>query len=1668
MAEDELISTDGEIFDKKEDKHNQEEKVIEAKNFFSTQKKKLGLIAKHGESVVEIDFNELSEHSPEISEDIINKPEETLNILELALADSGLISDPRVRLESISKTQELKIRNIRAINLGKMISIEGIVRQASEVRPQVINARFECPSCGTILSIMQIEKKFQEPNRCSSCGRRGGFRILTKEMVDAQRLVLEESPDALSGGEQPKRMQVFLKEDLVDPKMEERTTPGSKVKVIGVLKEISLPLPTGIQTRFDLAIEANNVIPLEETFDDLSITEEEENQIKELATEPNIVEKLAKSISPSVWGYPEIKEALALQLFGGVQKQRSDGTKTRGDMHILLVGDPGVAKSVMLKFISTIAPKGRYVSGKSASGAGLCVSPNSLLMTNPGGMERVEDVVEDRLTEKKEYSPGVWRQKDNSGLKIQSMSNNLEIQSKKPDFIWKLKAPKKVFEVVLSSGKKIELTGNTQLFCTDKGETFWKKSSEIKEGDYIATPRKLIGGEIDKLYAVDLIDSNPVIHNIKDHVKRITDKLVAKYGSLRKASKELDINENNLYCNWVNERVVGNIKLNNLKKICEAVGEDYKEFVNELSLYNGKNHTIPKILTKDTLYLAGIIAGDGDIRKTMNGSFSVRFSNLNKELHKIYRDTLEKEFKLNYDIQKGNEKRPEATRANSKILAEILFKLGLCESPKSTKIQMSNYLLHCSNNLLGHFIAGLYDSDGSICLRKTKGSECIDLTTCSEKLARQLQLSLLRYEIHSTLRKRPASKGKIKGNFSKWVLEIRGTENFKKFKENIFLKHPDKKKKLDLLTEKNKEDTNVDIIPGIGNIVKDVLKSNKISLKKAGWHNNFSRKGLQKLLEKTNIKDEKLTVFAYNDIFWEKVKLVKEKESEYEFVYDLTVEKSHNFVVDGILVHNTATVVKDEFLRGWALEAGAMVLSNRGLLCIDELEKMDENDRSTMHEALEQQCMLPDFKLLLSDGREVEIGKLVDEKMNKNKDKIIIGEQCEILPVKDLELISTDFFNHFPIKADRISRHKAPKKFVKVTLANGREITVTPEHPCWIVKDGEITTISAEKLNEGMFFPIPSEISIKEKDYISENDLLCKILGYHITDGCYELNRGKKNGIQFWNNDHDLIEDYKSAIERFFKVHAGITKRRNQYSVRVISKKVVDYIVKLDPSLMEKGIIKTIPDSIMQLPKENLRYLLRAMFDGDGTVVLQNRNSCRATLITENRKLAEQVSDILLRFGIQSSIFKDRTFFKVDVSGQENLKRFLVNISFLSSKKKNRLKEYCEKDKSYKSIRDIIPNCTDKISSLFKKLNISMNKELGHSIDLGVEKHRKYLQKLILIVEKKLNSFSEISEEIRRDVENLKKLAFGYARWVKIKKIEEIKNKDIEWVYDVTIEPYKTFISNGMILHNTVTISKANVQATLNAKTAVLAAANPKFGRFDPTDMIAKQVNLAPSLLNRFDVLFILRDLPDRERDEKIASHVLSEHKQDFKPNLIDRDLLRKYIAYAHQKYHPVLSSEAAEKIKKFYVGLRNQSTFSSSDTINKPIPISARQLEALVRLAEANAKARLSKTVDIEDADRAIKLVQYYMMQVGYDEETKSFDIDKISGNPASKRGKVFLVKEILEELENKFGKLIPQEELEKAVGEKMKKAELEEAIDKLLRAGDIFRPRRGYLQRV
>ncbi len=327
-----------------------------------------------GNSFLILDFFELTKFNPGLAEELLESPEEILKAAELAVKEFDLpkkVDRFYVRFKNLPESQKIFINEIRSKHLSKFLWTEGVVRQKSDVRPHVVAAKFECPSCGNILTVLQLEKKYREPSRCG-CGRKGKFKELIKELVDGQGLVLEESPEDLDGGVQPKRINVFLKNDLVVPITERKTSPGSKIRIGGWVTEVPINLRTGGKsTKFDLMVEANHVEPVREDFSSIEITKVEVEEIEELSRDPKIYQKLIKSVAPSIFGYEKIKEALILQLVGGVKKERADGMITRGDMHVLLIGDPGSGKSQLLKRLTNIAPKGRYVSGKGASGAGL-------------------------------------------------------------------------------------------------------------------------------------------------------------------------------------------------------------------------------------------------------------------------------------------------------------------------------------------------------------------------------------------------------------------------------------------------------------------------------------------------------------------------------------------------------------------------------------------------------------------------------------------------------------------------------------------------------------------------------------------------------------------------------------------------------------------------------------------------------------------------------------------------------------------------------------------------------------------------------------------------------------------------------------------------------------------------------------------------------------------------------------------------------------------------------------------------------------------------------------------------------------------------------------------------------------------------------------------------
>jgi DNA replicative helicase MCM subunit Mcm2 (Cdc46/Mcm family) len=331
-------------------------------------------------------------------------------------------------------------------------------------------------------------------------------------------------------------------------------------------------------------------------------------------------------------------------------------------------------------------------------------------------------------------------------------------------------------------------------------------------------------------------------------------------------------------------------------------------------------------------------------------------------------------------------------------------------------------------------------------------------------------------------------------------------------------------------------------------------------------------------------------------------------------------------------------------------------------------------------------------------------------------------------------------------------------------------------------------------------------------------------------------------------------------------------------------------------------------------------------------------------------------------------------------------------------------------------------------------------------------------------------------------------------------------------VYDLTIDGTHSFIANGFIVHNTaavikekqsgeyfleagamvladggivcideidkmrdedrvaiheameqgtVSIAKAGIVARLNARASVLAAGNPKYGRYIPSRPIAENINLPITILSRFDLIFTLRDLTDVERDKSLVRHVLRTHEaiEEVRPE-IPPDILRKYVAYARKYVKPRLTRDAELLIEEFYLEMRRK----SAEVPEAPIAITTRQLEALIRLAEAHARMALKNHVDVEDAAEAIRLMNVMLENVGIDVETGQIDIDVImTGKPKSIRDKELIIKDIIRELSSEEGcakiKDIVREAVKKGIDEDF----VEKYITSLRRVGELYEVRTG-----
>jgi replicative DNA helicase Mcm len=276
----------------------------------------------------------------------------------------------------------------------------------------------------------------------------------------------------------------------------------------------------------------------------------------------------------------------------------------------------------------------------------------------------------------------------------------------------------------------------------------------------------------------------------------------------------------------------------------------------------------------------------------------------------------------------------------------------------------------------------------------------------------------------------------------------------------------------------------------------------------------------------------------------------------------------------------------------------------------------------------------------------------------------------------------------------------------------------------------------------------------------------------------------------------------------------------------------------------------------------------------------------------------------------------------------------------------------------------------------------------------------------------------------------------------------------------------------------TVSIAKAGIIATLQAQTAIIAAANPKMGRYDDYATPSENINLPPPILSRFDLIFVVRDTPERNSDDKIADHILHSHMEGYDETYIEEvddatnqnkksewiplELLKKYIRHARNVCHPRLTREAAQKIKEFYINLRN----STQPGADKPaITIVARNLDGIVRMCEAYAKMAFRDYVSLDDVNTIIELVKKSLHDIGYDAETGTIDMDRmLTGTSSNKRQKFRKILDSIKALQKdnpsqnlKFEDIFEPNAAIEGVTEEF----LKEALEMWLKDGTLYQPK-------
>ena len=1650
-----------------------------------------------------VDWQDLYRFDPDLADDYRNHPGQFQDYAEEALRLYDLPVDVKlgqahVRVQNLPKTTG--IRDIRADHRGKLIAVTGIVRKATDVRPKVTTAAFECQRCGTLTRIPQTAGDFQEPHECQGCERQGPFRINydQSEFVDAQKLRIQESPEGLRGGETPQSIDVNIEDDITG-----RVTAGDHVRVSG---ELNLDQQGGQQEKspmFDVYMDGSAVTIEDEQFEDMDITDEDKKEIVSLSEEAGIYETMVDSIAPSIYGYRQAKLAIILQLFSGVTKHLPDESRIRGDLHMLLIGDPGTGK---------------------------CVRGDTKITLADGSERPIRDLVEENLDDPVPVDDGVYDEVD---IEVPSLRDDGKIGLGCATRVWKREAPDRMYRVRTASGYELEVTPSHPLFVQSGGGLDARRADSLTEGQFVATPREL--------------------------------------------PTEGD----------------------------DALGADYRR--------SRPNSTVrldlPETWTPWLARLLGYIVAEGYVEQREDDTGLVSITDDDHEVLDDVADTLER-LGLNYTERGAHDgKSAREIACFSSEFVRFLQRLDANILGASTEECVPAEIMGASRRTKSAFLRAFIEGEGHVSATQRE----ITVASMSRDRLEHIRSLLLTLGITSQLTER---------HNDRYRLRISGTQ-FERYVQRIGFV-TERTSSATGSSNGTIENTDRDIVPEIGDDLARVREALDLTQADCGLprstyqryergDRNPSRASLQTVVDAfearladsvgqshfiadgggTGIEGDvsALRSLATGDVLWDKIESIEETEPEYDWVYDLEIEGTHSYISNNVVSHNsqllqyvreiaprsvytsgkgsssaglTAAAVRDDFGDGqqWTLEAGALVLADQGIAAVDELDKMAADDRSAMHEALEQQSYHPKSDILLADGRRVEIGEFVDGKMAARSDDVVDGVDCELLPVVGVGVHSVDLDTNGVEKTtvDRVSRHEAPDEFVRVTFSNGRNVLVTPEHPMFVDDGGEVGTVEAGSIEEGAFVPAPRKLPNsadpveldselqqgEQKDVDLPDELspdLAELLGLLAAEG--HSDAGSAHEIGFSNSDERLpVRAADLMCDVFGMECTDTTNAVGTATERWGSTKLIRWFEENFPAVMHTARDRRIPAAVLGASEEEIRRFLVGAFAGDGGAERES-----LSFSTASEGLARDYADALSKIGVASRVHHDSvedpwTVYVMD----DSIEKFVDRVVESTDDRYDDARALANRSEETPRHRDVLPtSAAREIRELRSLLGLRLTGRFRANLDQdsGVQ---------IETVMSELAALRERAATLRRELSDAETLAAvretvgwscrelgeridetanvitdaengGYdekrrvslaaeardavedalaeferrsdaleqrcdLRYYRVTDVETVPNEGeyaCDWVYDVTVEPTNTFVSEGVVLHNSISVSKAGINATLKSRCSLLGAANPKYGRFDQYEPIAEQIDLEPALVSRFDLIFTVTDKPDEEADRNLAKHILTTnyagelntHRAETQASdyteeevarvtdevspEIDAELLRKYVAYAKRNVFPTMTEEAKAEIREFYVDLRSQGTDEDA-----PVPVTARKLEALVRLAEASARIRLSDTVEVDDAQRVIEIVQRTLEDIGMDPETGELDADVIeTGTSKSQRDRIKNLKTLIADIEDEYDEGAPVERvLERAEEAGMERSKAEHEIEKLKQKGEVYEPRNDHLR--